>query len=42
MIQRDTHNIIVPVGDTTILENDTVIMIEVEHSLEFPRVEENV
>ena len=41
MIQRDTHNIIVPVGDTRILENDKVITIEAEHTLEFPRVEES-
>jgi cell volume regulation protein A len=41
MIQRDSDNIIVPVGDTKILTNDTIIMIEVEHSLEFPRVEED-
>lgn len=40
MIQRDSNKIIVPVGETTVLEDDTVIMIEVEHSLEFPRVEE--
>lgn len=41
MIQRNTHDIIVPVGDTRILKNDKVVMIEVEHTLEFPRVEEN-
>lgn len=41
MIQRDTHNIIVPVGDTRILENDKVITIEAEHTLEFPRAEES-
>ena len=40
MIQRDTNNIVVPVGETRVLANDTVIMIEVKHSLEFPRVEE--
>ena len=40
MIQRDTNNIVVPVGETRILENDTVVMIEVKHSLEFPRIEE--
>lgn len=40
MVQRDANNIIVPIGDTVILENDTVIMIEAEHSLNFPRVEE--
>ena len=41
MIQRNTHDIIVPVGDTRIFKNDKVVMIEVEHTLEFPRVEEN-
>lgn len=41
MIQRDIHKIVVPVGDTQILKNDKVIMIEVDHSLEFPRVSEN-
>lgn len=41
MIQRDTHNIIVPVGDTRILKNDKVITIETEHTLEFPRVEDS-
>lgn len=41
MIQRDTHNIIVPVGDTWILENDKVITIEVEHTLDFPRIEDS-
>ncbi|MEY8292310.1 potassium/proton antiporter [Carnobacteriaceae bacterium 52-44] len=41
MIQRNTHDIIVPVGDTRIFKNDKVIMLEVEHTLEFPRVEEN-
>ena len=41
MIQRDIHKIVFPVGDTQILKNDKVIMIEVHHSLEFPRVSEN-
>ena len=40
MIQRDTNDIIVPVGETKVLENDTVVLIEVEHSLAFPRVDE--
>lgn len=40
MIQRDAHNIVVPVGDTYILKDDRVIMIEVEHTLGFPRVDE--
>lgn len=41
MIQRDTHNIVVPVGDTRILEDDKVVMIKVEHNLDFPRVDES-
>lgn len=41
MIHRNTHDIIVPVGDTRILKNDKVVMIEVEHTLEFPVVDEN-
>lgn len=41
MIQRDMQDIVVPVGDTKILANDKVIMIIVEHSLDFPRVAEN-
>ena len=40
MIQRDTSNIIIPIGETKVLKNDTVVMIEVEHSLAFPRVDE--
>ncbi len=40
MIQRGLDNIIVPVGETTVLADDTIIMIEVEHALEFPRMEE--
>lgn len=36
MIQRDGKNIIVPVGDTVIQPNDTVVTIEVEHNLDFP------
>ena len=41
MIQRGTHNIIVPVGDTRILKGDKVILIKVEHDLAFPRVDED-
>lgn len=41
MIQRYTHNIVVPVGDTRILEDDKVVMIKVEHNLDFPRVDES-
>lgn len=40
MIQRDTSNIIIPIGETKVLKNDTVVMIEVEDSLAFPRVDE--
>ena len=40
MIQRDTSNIIIPIGETKVLKNDTVVLIEVEHSLAFPRVDE--
>lgn len=35
MVQRKGSNIIVPVGDTLLLENDKVVMIKVEHTLEF-------
>ncbi|HLR92187.1 MAG TPA: TrkA C-terminal domain-containing protein, partial [Atopostipes sp.] len=41
MVQRGEHDIIVPVGDTRILEDDKVIMIQAEHSLDFPRVDED-
>jgi cell volume regulation protein A len=40
MVQRKGSDIIVPIGDTLLLEDDKVIMIKVEHSLEFPRVDE--
>lgn len=40
MIQRDTSNIIIPIGETKVLKNDTVVLIEVEHSFAFPRVDE--
>ncbi|MFA5524113.1 MAG: potassium/proton antiporter [Tissierellales bacterium] len=41
MVQRKGSDIIVPVGDTLFLEDDKVIMIQVEHDIEFPKVEEN-
>lgn len=37
MVQRKDSDIIVPIGDTLILKNDKVIMIQVDHALEFPR-----
>lgn len=35
MVQRKDSDIIVPVGDTLLLEDDKVVMIKVEHALEF-------
>lgn len=35
------NNVVVPVGDMVIVEGDKLVMIEVEHSLDFPRVEED-
>lgn len=40
MVQRKGSDIIVPIGDTLILEDDTLIMIKVEHALEFPKEED--
>ena len=37
MVQRKDSDIIVPIGDTLLLEDDKVIMIKVEHDLEFTR-----
>lgn len=39
MVQRAGGDIVVPVGDTKILENDKVILITVENNLEFPKEE---
>ena len=39
MVQRKDSDIIVPIGDTLVLEDDKVIMIKVEHEIEFPRVD---
>ncbi|NLJ57975.1 MAG: potassium/proton antiporter [Tissierellia bacterium] len=39
IVQRKDSEIVVPIGDTLITEGDQVIMIKVEHSLEFPREE---
>lgn len=33
-------DIIVPVGDTLLLEDDKVIMIKVDHAIKFPKVDE--
>lgn len=35
MVQRSGSDIVVPVGDTILLEDDKVLMIRVDHSLEF-------
>jgi len=35
MIQREGNEIIVPVGDTLLLEGDKIIMIKAEHPLNF-------
>lgn len=40
MVQRKGSHIIVPIGDTLLLEGDKVIMIKVEHELQFPRIDE--
>lgn len=40
MIQREGNEIIVPVGDTLLLEGDKIIMIKAEHPLEFPLANE--
>jgi len=39
MVQRKHSDIIVPIGDTLLLKDDIVIMIKVEHALEFPRLD---
>ncbi|MDR7855960.1 potassium/proton antiporter [Tissierella sp.] len=39
MVQRKGSDIIVPIGDTLLLEDDKVIMIKAENALEFPRVD---
>ena len=41
MVQRKGEDIIIPVGDTLILKDDKIIMIEAEDALEFPRYDEN-
>lgn len=40
MLQRKGSDIIVPIGDTLLLEDDKAIMIKVEHALEFPGIDE--
>lgn len=37
IVQRKGSDIIVPVGDTLLLEDDKVVMIKAEHELKFPR-----
>jgi len=37
MVQRKGSEIVVPDGDTILLEDNKVIMIKIEHALEFPR-----
>ena len=39
MIQDKNSQIIVPRGDRTVLERDTLIMIQVEHDLKFSEPE---
>ena len=41
MIQRKDCDIIVPVGDTRLLADDKVVMIEAGHDLKFPKNENN-
>ncbi|MDD4781846.1 MAG: potassium/proton antiporter [Tissierellia bacterium] len=38
MVQRKDSDIIVPIGDTLLLEDDKVIMIKVDHDLEFSSI----
>lgn len=40
MVQRSNNDIIVPIGDTLVQEDDKVIMIKVEHEIDFPKVDE--
>ena len=37
MVQRKASDIIVPVGDTLLLEDDKIIMIKTEDTLGFPK-----
>ena len=39
MVQRKDNDIVVPVGDTLLVKDDKLIMIKVEHEIEFPRVD---
>ena len=41
MVQRKGNDVIVPVGDTLLLEDDKVIMIKAENVLEFPKPDES-
>ena len=40
MVQRQGSDIIVPIGDTLLLEDDKVIMIKIENTLEFAEDDE--
>lgn len=40
MVQDKDDKVIVPVGDTLVLEGDTIVMIEVEHHIDFPITDE--
>lgn len=40
MVQRQGSDIIVPVGETLLLEDDKVIMIHVDHDFDFPKADE--
>lgn len=41
MVQRKGSDIIVPIGDTLLLEDDKVIMIKVENDINFPNIDED-
>lgn len=42
MVQRKGSDVIVPIGDTLLLEDDKVVMIRVENTIEFPVEDDNV
>lgn len=42
MVQRESNEIVVPLGNTLLLENDKVIMIKTDHPLEFPVVDDSI
>lgn len=41
MVQRQGSDIIVPIGETLLLEDDKVVMIHVDHDIDFPKAEES-